>query len=52
MNDDTCKLFERVAQKMGWFDKGLEETEEKVCALFISFTDCVTLQIYIYHILI
>ncbi|XP_070770070.1 germ cell nuclear acidic protein [Enoplosus armatus] len=29
MNDDTCKLFERVAQKMGWADKGGLDTAEK-----------------------
>ena len=34
MSDDTFELFERVAQKMGWFDEGLENTEERVCALF------------------
>lgn len=32
MNDDTCKLFERVAKKMGWADKGgLDTAEKKVC---------------------
>ncbi|XP_056898872.1 germ cell nuclear acidic protein [Takifugu flavidus] len=30
MSNETCRLFERVAQKMGWFDQGLEETEEKL----------------------
>ncbi|XP_040904238.1 acidic repeat-containing protein [Toxotes jaculatrix] len=29
MNDDTCELFERVAQKMGWTDKGGLDTAEK-----------------------
>ncbi|XP_045887288.1 acidic repeat-containing protein isoform X1 [Micropterus dolomieu] len=29
MNDDTCKLFERVAKKMGWADKGGLDTAEK-----------------------
>ncbi|XP_039975933.1 acidic repeat-containing protein [Xiphias gladius] len=29
MNDDTCKLFERVAKKMGWTDKGGLDTAEK-----------------------
>lgn len=36
MSDDTVKLFERVAQKMGWFDEGLEKTEERVCALLFT----------------
>lgn len=32
MNDDTCKLFERVAGKMGWADEGgLDTVEKKVC---------------------
>ncbi|KAG7241902.1 hypothetical protein INR49_024872 [Caranx melampygus] len=31
MNDDTCKLFERVAKKMGWMDNGgLDTTEKKL----------------------
>ncbi|XP_035505274.2 germ cell nuclear acidic protein [Scophthalmus maximus] len=29
MNDDNCKLFERVAAKMGWSDKGGLDTVEK-----------------------
>ncbi|XP_044220593.1 acidic repeat-containing protein isoform X1 [Thunnus albacares] len=29
MNDDTCKLFERVAKKMGWMDDGGLDTAEK-----------------------
>lgn len=32
MNDDTCRLFERVAKKMGWTNKeGLDTAEKKVC---------------------
>lgn len=32
MNDETGKLFERVAKKMGWMDKGgLDTAERKVC---------------------
>lgn len=32
MDDDTCRLFERVAQKMGWADEGgLDRAEKKVC---------------------
>lgn len=35
MNNDTCRLFERVARKMGWADKeGLDEAEKKVCSAF------------------
>lgn len=31
MDTDTCKLFERVAKKMGWLDVGnLDETEAKL----------------------
>ncbi|TKS72504.1 Acidic repeat-containing protein [Collichthys lucidus] len=31
MNEDTCKLFERVAQKMGWSDGGgLDKAEKKL----------------------
>nr|XP_046262933.1 acidic repeat-containing protein [Scatophagus argus]XP_046262934.1 acidic repeat-containing protein [Scatophagus argus]XP_046262935.1 acidic repeat-containing protein [Scatophagus argus]XP_046262936.1 acidic repeat-containing protein [Scatophagus argus] len=31
MNADTCKLFERVAQKMGWADEGgLDRAEKKL----------------------
>ncbi|GAA6226420.1 acidic repeat-containing protein-like [Lates japonicus] len=29
MNDDTCKLFERVAKKMGWTQNGGLDTAEK-----------------------
>ncbi|XP_068571492.1 germ cell nuclear acidic protein [Cebidichthys violaceus] len=29
MNDDTCKLFEGVAKKMGWADEGGLDTAEK-----------------------
>ncbi|KAM3613049.1 uncharacterized protein V6R79_019386 [Siganus canaliculatus] len=29
MNDDTCKLFQRVAQKMGWAAEGGLDTAEK-----------------------
>lgn len=36
MSDDTLKLFEKVAQKMRWFDEGLEKTEERVCALLFT----------------
>lgn len=41
MNEDTCKLFEKVAQKMGWFDGGgLDEAEKKVCNTVTSlFSD-------------
>ena len=32
MNDDNRQLFERVARKMGWMDKGgLDTAEKKVC---------------------
>uniref|UniRef100_A0A3Q4AZ47 SprT-like domain-containing protein n=1 Tax=Mola mola TaxID=94237 RepID=A0A3Q4AZ47_MOLML len=32
MDGDTCKLFERVALKMGWVDDGgLDTAEKKVC---------------------
>lgn len=32
MNEDTCRLFERVVQKMGWAgEKGLDNAEKKVC---------------------
>ncbi|KAM8732769.1 germ cell nuclear acidic protein isoform 2-T3 [Acanthopagrus schlegelii] len=31
MNNDTCRLFQRVAQKMGWANKeGLDEAEKKL----------------------
>lgn len=36
MSDDTSQLFQRVAQKMGWFDEGLDKTEEEVCALLFT----------------
>lgn len=36
MSDDSVKLFERVAKKMGWFDEGLERTEDRVCALLFT----------------
>lgn len=36
MSDDSVKLFERVAQKMGWFDEGLEKTEDRVCVLLFT----------------
>lgn len=36
MSDDTSKLFERVADNLGWFDGGLEKTEERVCALLFT----------------
>lgn len=29
MNGDTCKLFDRVAQKLGWADEGGLDTAEK-----------------------
>lgn len=32
MNDETRKMFDEVAKKMGWLDNGgLEETEKRVC---------------------
>ena len=37
MNDDTRKLFERVAQKMGWAEEGgLDAAEKKVCCTLHS----------------
>ncbi|XP_035990871.1 uncharacterized protein gcna [Fundulus heteroclitus] len=30
MNGDICKTFERVAEKMGWMDEGLDSTEKKL----------------------
>lgn len=38
MNDDTCKLFDRVAKKMGWTDNGgLDTAERKVCCALIVY---------------
>lgn len=31
MDEETHKLFHRVAKKMGWTDDGLDTAEEKVC---------------------
>lgn len=42
MSDDTLKLFERVSQKIGWFDEGLEKTEKRVCVVhFISLANII-----------
>lgn len=48
MSDETCRLFERVAQKMGWFDQGLEETEEKVCVVHFIYLAHSNYKIFIF----
>lgn len=40
MDDDTCKLFERVAKKMGWTDNGgLDKAEKRVCCITDSYSN-------------
>lgn len=50
MNDDTCNLFKRVAQKMGWAsERGLDEAEEKVRIICINKCSVITV-ISIYNV--
>lgn len=38
MGDNTYKLFDRVAKKLGWMDEGgLDAVEKKVCCVFLDF---------------
>lgn len=52
MNDDTCKLFASVAEKLGWADEGgLDTAEKKVCCSIHKLPNSTTLPPSIFLVL-
>lgn len=49
MNEYNSKLYERVAEKLGWTDKGgLDAAEKKVCITYF-ISRHITETFYIYY---